>query len=88
MGKSEEFLNISQAAEFLDISVSWLYQLIGMGRIGCFGKKNQHKRFSIEKHLMPYLESIETKAFQPSGEYEIPIRDYEFQTEIFSELFN
>lgn len=82
----EKLLNLAQAAEFLNLTPKYLYQLLGEGKLGCYGGRHERKRFSM-KHLNDYLRSIETKPFKESKKYEFAPDDY--RTEInLDEMFN
>ena len=57
--KDGDIKTINEASSFLRLSVSKIRLLMNQKKIGYYGKKSAKKLFSVEKHLIPYLESIE-----------------------------
>lgn len=62
----EKLMNVSEAANFLGVSVITVWRKLGRGKgntkeIDCY-KVGRRVLFSKEKHLLPYLERYEEKA--------------------------
>ena len=60
-------LTVKQAAKKMEISQSLLYRLVGQGKIQCYRVGNNGIRLNWERHVIPYLESVESKLKTKSG---------------------
>ena len=60
-------LTVKQAAKRMEISQSLLYRLVSQGEIQCYRVGNNGIRLNWERHIIPYLESVESVKNKKNG---------------------